>query len=562
MSDPSTFNRRFADTAGLARRFGDSDAQADAVALLRRMTDIAISLSLEKDPELLLEKILLEAKSIANADGGTLYYLTEDDYLDFAIVRTDSLNAAYGGSASKHPPLDPIAVYNEDGDPNYSVQAVFAVLKQKTINIDDVYDADGFDFEGTKKFDKQFGYRTKSVITVPMVNHKDESIACLQLINSMDPKTGEVVPFSNEVQQVVEALASLAAVTVDNKHLIEAQANLLDSFIQVLAKAIDAKSPYTGGHCERVPVLTKMLAKAGCESNEGIFKDFDLNDDEWHELHVAAWLHDCGKVSTPVHIMDKATKLETINDRIDTLRARWEVLKRDAEIEYYKALAEGKGNAAELKKIFDTRIKELDNEMDFLNTANIGGEFMKDEDIERLQSIAKGTFQYKGEDTPLLSEEEVYNLSIRRGTINAEERKVMEDHMVHTMHMLEALPFPKHLKRVPEYALGHHERMDGKGYPKGVLAGEMSIPARMMAVADVFEALTASDRPYKPAKKLSESMKIIGFMKKENHLDPEMVDLFVKSKTYIAYAKQYLTDELMDEVDEEWILGITPNEMN
>ena len=555
------FNRRFADTAGLQRRFGDASDTVDAVALLRRMTDVAIALSLEKDPELLLEKILLEAKSIANADGGTLYYLNDENQLDFAIVRTDSLNAAYGGSASKHPPLSSIPLYNDNGEANYSTQAVFAVLKQKTVNIDDVYDADGFDFEGTKQFDAQFDYRTKSVITVPMVNHKNESIACLQLINAIDPKTNEVVPFSQEIQQIVEALASLAAVTVDNKHLIEAQENLLDSFIQVLAKSIDAKSPYTGGHCERVPVLTKMLAKAGCEADYGIFKAFDLNDDEWHELHVAAWLHDCGKVSTPVHIMDKATKLETINDRIDTLRARWEVLKRDAEIEYLRAVAEDGANGDNLTKQFEARIKELDDEMDFLNTANIGGEFMKDEDIARLEDIAKGTFQYNGEDIPLLSGEELYNLSIRRGTINAEERQTMNDHMVHTKHMLEALPFPKHLKRVPEYAIGHHERMDGKGYPQGIPAGDMSIPARMMAVADVFEALTASDRPYKPAKKLSESMKIIGFMKKENHLDPEMVDLFVKSKTYMEYAKQYLTDELMDEVDEEWILGITPDTM-
>lgn len=223
--------------------------------------------------------------------------------------------------------------------------------------------------------------------------------------------------------------------------------------------------------------------------------------------------------------------------------------------------SESEISVQKLKETFDSRMAELDAEMDFINTANIGGEFMKDEDLQRLQDISKRSFKYKGEDVPLLSAEEVYNLSIRRGTINAEERKEMENHMLHTMHMLEALPFPKHLRRVPEYALGHHERMDGKGYPKGVPAGEMSIPARMMAVADVFEALTASDRPYKPAKKLSESMKIIGFMKKENHLDPEMVDLFVKSKVYLEYANHYLKPELIDEVDEEWILQMVPNEI-
>lgn len=534
----------------------------DAASLLKRLTDIAISLSLEKDPEMLLEKILMEAKSIANADGGTLYYKTDFDMLEFAIIRTTSLDTAYGGSASKVPLLEPIPLYNTDTkEPNYGTQAVFAVLQQKTINIDDVYDADGFDFEGTKNFDKRFHYRTKSVITVPMVNHKNESIGCLQLINAMDPLTGEIIEFSKEVQLVVEALASQAAVILDNKLLIHSQEELLESFIRVLAKAIDAKSPYTGQHCERVPVLTEMLAQAGCEADYGIFKDFNLDEEEQYELHVAAWLHDCGKVSTPVHIMDKATKLETIFDRIDILRARWEVLKRDAEIHYLKAMNEKDANAKVLKLAYDAQIAALNEELHFIEIANIGGEFMADDKIARLQEIAQRSWRSEQEVLPLLSEDEVYNLSIRRGTINAEERKVMNDHMVHTVTMLEELPFPKHLKRVPEYACGHHERMDGKGYPKAIPAGSMSIPARMMAVADVFEALTASDRPYKPAKKLSEAMKIIGFMKKENHLDPDMVDLFVREKIYYLYAKRYLAPELLDTVDEDWILNLTPDAM-
>lgn len=525
----------------------------DALALAKRLIHIAQALSAEQETELLLERILEEARSITRADGGTLYYRTEDDMLDFAIVRTESLNMAYGGSAKKIPVLEPIALYNEEtGEPNYTVQAVYAVLKKKPINIADVYDADGFDFAGTKQFDITFNYRTQSVITIPMVNHKGDVLGCLQLVNAQD-EHGNTIPFSKETQEITQALASQAAIILDNRQLIDAQENLLESFIKVLAKAIDNKSPYTGGHCERVPVLLEMIAEAGCKSNEGIFKDFNLNETEWHELHVAGWLHDCGKVSTPVHVMDKATKLETICDRIDTIRARYETLKRDAFIHHLQAKAD---TAA-----YSKEIEMLEEELKFVEEANIGGEFMDDNKLERLQQIASKTWVCQGKEEPLLSANELYNLSIRRGTITTEERTIMESHMNHTADMLEALPFPKHLKRVPEYALGHHERMDGKGYPRGIPAGEMSIPARMMAVADVFEALTAADRPYKPAKKLSEAMRIIGMMKKTNHLDPDMVDLFVQSKVYLDYAKKYLNASLIDDIDEDSILAIQPEPM-
>lgn len=535
------------------------DLTESTVSLIQRLTAISIALSAETSRDSILEMILLEAKSIAHADGGTLYYCTEDNRLEFAIIRTDSLGTAYGGTAASQPPMSPIALYDpHTGKPNYGTQAVFAVLNKKPINIDDVYDADGFDFQGTKKFDATYNYRTKSVITIPMISHKNEVLGCLQLVNATDPKSGEVIPFSKELQLIVQALASQAAVILDNKLLIDAQKQLLESFIEIIAQAIDKKSPYTSAHCERVPVLTKMLAKAGCESTDGIFADFNLNEEEWYELHIASWLHDCGKIVTPVHIMDKATKLETIWDRIESIEARFEVLKREAHIACLEAIARSPQQKAELERTRDEALKQLEDDLHFIRIANIGGEFMEDEKIERLKQI--GQTQWKCGDTskPLLSENEIYNLSTRRGTITNEERQIMNDHMVATLEMLEALPFPKHLRRVPEYAGGHHERMDGKGYPRGIKAGEMSIPARMMAVADVFEALTAADRPYKPAKKLSEAMRIIQDMKKHHHLDPNMVDLFVRSKTYLQYAEQYLAPELIDEIDEDAIIRTRP----
>ena len=515
----------------------------DAVALVKRLTAIGMALSAESNFDRLLEIILVEAKDIAHADGGTLYYQREDNKLEFAIVRNDTLGIAYGGSSGKKEAIEPLSLYDpQTGKPNYTTQVGFAALMQKPVNIADVYDATEFDFEGSKAFDKKHNYRTQSVITIPMINHKREVLGCLQLVNAKNPATGGVIPFNNEVQNLVQSLASQAAIILDNRKLIQAQKELLESFIKLIAKAIDAKSHYTGAHCERVPTLTNMLAHAACESTGGIFKDFNLSDEEKYELHIAGWLHDCGKVTTPVHIMDKSTKLETICDRIDLVKTRFEVAKRDAKI----ALLEKRLSP----DTYELKIKQMDEDFDFIAKANIGGEFMSDEHLATLKRIAQ--------DYAVLSENELYNLSIRRGTLTEEERTIMNDHMVQTCQMLEALPFPKHLKRVPEYAGGHHERMDGKGYPKGIKAGEMSIPARMMAVADVFEALTAGDRPYKKAKKLSEAMQIIGQMKKTNHLDPDIVDFFINSKTYLQYARQYLPQELIDTVDERELLSIKP----
>lgn len=527
----------------------------DAPDLVEQLADVAIALSQEKNQDLLLERILLEAQSIANADGGTLYVLDDEhDVLEYTIVRTDSLNVAYGGRDEKIAPFKPIRLYNDRGAPNLSTQVVRAVLEQVPINIDDVYTAStDFDFKGTKVFDETFHYRTQSVLTIPMVNHKKETIGCLQLVNAK-AEDGQTIPFSEDICQIVHALASQAAVILDNKQLIEAQRALLESFVKIIAGAIDAKSPYTGEHCSRVPVLTEMFAEAACNTTEGKFAHFSLTDEEKYELHIAGWLHDCGKIVTPVHIMDKATKMETIYDRIELVRLRYEILMRDAKV----ALLEKAIDEATYK----TRMAELEEELAFIENANIGGEFMEDEDIERLDAIGKKRWNMtSGEPLPLLTDDEIYNLSTRRGTITPEERQIMNDHMVHTVNMLESMPWPKHLRRVPEYACGHHEKMDGTGYPKGLLASTMSIPARMMAVADVFEALTASDRPYKKAKTLSEAMEIIRKFKQINHLDPDLVDFFITSGTYKKYAEMYLTPELIDEVDEAAILTTEPEQM-
>ena len=535
----------------------------DPVELVKRLTHIGKALSSERDRDTLLEHILLAAKEIAHADGGTLYLLSpEGDVLDYVIVRTDSLGIAFGGTTGKKPPFKIVRLYDpETGEPDLRTQVVRAVIRKEALNVVDAYTSREFDFTGTKKFDMKYGFRTRSVITIPMINHRGEPIGCVQLINAKDPGTGATIAFSDTMVEIIASLASQAAVIVDKETLITEQKVLLESFIKMMAQAIDAKSPYTGAHCVRVPVLTEMLAEAACNDTQGFFKSFNLTDEEKYELHIAGWLHDAGKIVTPVHVMDKATKLETIHDRIHLIVARCEILKRDAKVRMLEAKAIKGADEAALTAAYEKEIAQIEEDVRFLRTANIGGEFMEDEKIERLKKLGEQALLLDGENIPLLNGDEIYNLSTRRGTITPEERQIMNDHMVHTVNMLESMPWPRHLQRVPEYACGHHEKMDGTGYPRGVLGGTMSIPARMMCIADVFEALTAADRPYKKPKKLSEAMAIIGQFKKTNHLDPNIVDFFVSSRIYRKYAEMFLAPEQIDAVDEAAILAITPEPM-
>lgn len=501
--------------------------------------------------------ILVEAKNLCNADGGTLYLRTEDDHLRWAIVRNRSLDFKLGGTDGREITFRPIHLYHDNGAQNEHNVASYCAHAKRSINIADAYEVEGFDFSGTKAFDKANNYRSKSFLTLPLVNYEGHVIGVLQLINAQDPETGESIPFSPDLQEVVEALASQAAISLDNQILLESQRQLWDSFIKMLASAIDAKSHHTGAHCERVPILTEMITRAVCEWQEGPFASFNMSDEDWYELRIAAWMHDCGKVTTPVHVMEKATKLETIFDRIQMVSERVEIMKRDAEIEYLRGIAEG-GNHEQLKKQFEQTCAQLTDDYAFIEKANYGGEWLPPEVQQRIRDIGKRQYIKNGHAHPLLTDNEIENLIVNKGTLTDEERLIINGHMVQTVKMLEALPFPRNLKNVPEYACGHHEKMDGSGYPRGIYAGDMSVPARIMAIADVFEALTAQDRPYKKGKPLSETVYILSKMKEFNHLDPDLLDVFIKSGIYREYSARFLPTELIDEVDEDMILNMQP----
>jgi HD-GYP domain-containing protein (c-di-GMP phosphodiesterase class II) len=540
-----------------------ASASDDLMQRLEQLNSVGASLSAERDINRLLESILVAAKSITRADGGTLYQVTEERTLRFEIVRTSSLKYYLGGTTGNPVPFYPIQLL-KDGKPNHGMVAASAALTGKTVNIADAYTADGFDFTGTRAFDNKTGYRSKSFLTVPMLNHENESIGVLQLINATDPKTGEILPFSASDQRLAESLASQAAIALSNRMLINQLEQLFESFINLMNSAIDEKSPYTGGHCQRVPVLTMLLAEAVNETAEGPLSDFSMTDKDRYELKIAGLLHDCGKVTTPVHVVDKATKLETIFDRVHLIDTRFEVLKRDAELEVLRkkiAFLEQKRpmDAAGEDRRLRERLRELDDDCRFLRACNIGVERMRDEDIDRVRRIARYRWRdVAGHEADFLTDDETKNLTIRAGTLTDDERKVINHHIVATIKMLEALPWPKHLAKVPEYAGGHHERMDGKGYPRGLTRDQMSVQARCMGIADIFEALTAKDRPYKKGKTLSESLEILGRMKLNQHIDPDLFDIFVRRKVYLRYAEMFLDKEQIDVVDEAKIPGYAP----
>ena len=538
------------------------DSSTDLFRRLEQLNAIGAALSKERDINRLLETILIAAKTITHADGGTLYRMTEDGKaLRFEILRTDSLHIAMGGTTGNAINFPNLPLANAKGEHNDAMVAAYAAIHDKTVNIADAYTEAGFDFSGTRSFDERTGYRSQSFLTVPMKNHEGEIIGVLQLINAQDPVTHQVNPFASADQSLAESLASQAAIALTNRLLITQLEELFEALINLINLAIDEKSPYTGGHCQRVPALTMMLAEAADATTEGPLASFRMDERDRYELKIAGLLHDCGKVTTPVHIVDKATKLQTLFDRVHLIDTRFEVLKRDAEIAALRKQLELRKEVdaeadARIWQGYRDEVRVLDEDREFLRKTNTGGEAMKDADLQRVRDIGSRR-KWRNVDaveTEFLTADEVVNLTIRGGTLTLKERDVINYHIVATIKMLEQLPWPKHLTNVPEYAGGHHERMDGKGYPKGLTREQMSVQARMMGIADIFEALTARDRPYKPGMKLSQAMGIMANFKKNGHIDPDLFNVFVKKGVYRRYAEQYLDPVQMDAVDEEALL--------
>lgn len=523
----------------------------------RNMVQIARALSVEKDPQRRLTLLLEEAMDMTRADGGTLYLLDDDQQLRFEIMHNRSLGIRLPDSTGKRPRLAPIPLRLADGSDNRTLVAAYAALQTETVNIPDAYQAEGFDFSGTRHYDEANGYRSRSFLTVPLRNHEDDVIGVLQLINALDAG-GDAVPFSAPDQSIIESMATMAALLLTNLQLIESQKELFESFIRVIANAIDEKNPHTSQHCQRLPVIAGLIARAVDSTGQGPYSAFHFSDDELYELEVAAWMHDCGKITTPEHVINKATKLEGLFDRIELVESRCEILRRDARIDMLERLAAttDAGQHAHIEAAWQARIETLDADLAFLRQANLGAEFMGEQDKQRVRAIASR--QWRGADgssRPLLDDSELDNLLIERGTLSGDERAVINRHIDVTIRMLESLTYPKLLRQVPEIAGGHHEHMDGSGYPRGLRREQLSLRARIMGIADIFEALTAADRPYKSGKKLSEALQIMGRMRTGNHIDPDLFNLFVRERVYLQYAETHMNVDQIDAVDHATIPG-------
>ena len=545
---------------------------------IRRFLDISMAVAAENDFDKLLPRLLTETLPAADADAGILYLTDGDRLLPAAALHADATPLPAGASSIDAQAAGPLLGSAIGAGTPRAARLTDADVR--ALGLERILESTG----------------ATDAIAVPLLNRQHNLVGAMLLLRRDDTDPARL--------SFVAALSGSVAVSLESKELIKAQKMLFEAFIQLIAGAIDAKSPYTGGHCARVPELTKMLARAACAETSGPLKDFQLDEEEWEAVHVAAWLHDCGKVTTPEYVVDKATKLETLYDRIHEVRMRFEVLKRDAEIACLRAVAAGKPEV-EARAEFAQKLAGLDDDYAFVAGCNEGGEFMAPEKLERLKQIAARTWTRTLDDRigisheekerkartpapdlpvvePLLADRpehlferaardrmpadnkwgfrmdvpealynkgELYNLGVARGTLSEEERYKINEHIVQTLIMLRQLPFPKHLRNVPEIAAGHHEKMDGTGYPRRLVRDEMSPVARMMAIADIFEALTAVDRPYKKGKTLSEAIKIMSFMKKDQHIDPELFDLFLRSGVYREYAERFMKPEQIDTVD-------------
>jgi HD-GYP domain-containing protein (c-di-GMP phosphodiesterase class II) len=560
------------------------DAMDLMKSTINKFIQLINSLAGEQNLDTLLKSITKETMQICKSDAALIYLLDEQDDFLKAHYLCDKDNKQITTAALPPMSLQDAELFFTDTGAGNSKSRVIQLNKNKHNKLAPLLAVLGED--------------ELTSIVLPLQNRNDEIVGLLCFIYHDGKSTTNLKNI-----EFVEALSGFAAVTLESRQLLNMQEALLHAFIKLIAGAIDAKSPYTAGHCQRVPEITLMLAKAACASEDEKFNDFDLDDKQWEELSIACWLHDCGKVTTPEYVVDKATKLETIYDRIHEVRTRFEVLKRDAEIACWQQIAEG-GDKTTLLNEMEKQCRQLDDDFAFVAECNVGGEFMAEDKIERLQTIAARTWQRTLDDNLGLSWEELnrkassdsvlpveeklladkaehlilrhdvdrmpkdnqwgfkletpeykynrgelYNLSVQRGTLSEEERYMINGHMIQTIIMLNNLPYPKSLRNVPLIAGSHHETMDGKGYPKRLNMSEQPLTARMMVIADIFEALTASDRPYKRAKTLSESLRILSFMRNDKHIDPDLFDLFLRSSVYQEYAQKFLSPEQIDEIN-------------
>lgn len=528
------------------------------------------------DTDILIKEVMSQAQLFANVQGCIFFEVDSDrimqlKYMDFKGLSDDQIKNV----ASLFETVSLSDAKNKELKKSFELCA----LNNQIVNSDNVYAEKNVDTSHIARFDEENDFATVSVLTLPISDRKGNVVGVAEFVNAQD-ENGKTINFIPDLRSKLLSLCNILALPLENKNLKRSYSQLLESFIEIWAGAIDTKSHYTGEHCQRVPIIVKMLASAATEDQKGSLKNFNMSDDDWYSLHIASWLHDCGKITTPEYIVDKATKLETVTNRIHEIRTRFEILRRDAHIAYLQKRLANMDSKENLQAEFVMEVKKLEDDFAFVASCNIGDDPIGEEEIKRLEQIGKKSFvryfnrmlglswaeknaiensepyTHPAEETLLQdrpdhidvlnNKGELYNLKVKKGTINFEERKKINEHIEVTIDMLKALPLPKELSSVIEIAGCHHEWVNGQGYPHGLTGDQMSIQAKIVAIADVFEALTARDRPYKKPKKLSEVLQIMQEMKNIGHLDPDLYRVFIEKGVYVDYAKQYMDKEQID----------------
>lgn len=475
-------------------------------AQMQQFLKICLALSAERDRENLLSMILDTAMDITHCDAGTLYLL-EEDGLHFCRMVTRSQNVRQGGHA------DPITLPPVPMEPTYI--CAWAVLKDQSINVPDVHHDSRFDFSGSKRYDAMTGYHTDTMLVVPMANDKGEKIGAMQLINAMDGE--RVVPFSPDVELLVNAIASQTAISMTNMRYAEQITALLDSLVSALSAAIDQRTPYNANH-------TRNMVHYG----EAFLRWLDRSDVPWRfsagdrrAFLMSVWLHDVGKLVVPLEVMDKESRLGPGLERVESRFAAMRLLDRISRLE-------GRLDEA----AYQSALAEKDEALALIRRVN-GAGFLPDADLEQIQALARRAYiDEAGQERPWITPEELTQLSVRKGTLTAAERAIMESHVVMTSNILKNVAFPKAYAAVPLWAGAHHELLNGKGYPRRLSGPEIPREVRLLTILDVFDALTAKDRPYKPGMPVERALKILHSMVEEGGIDGEILTWFEQSKAW------------------------------
>ncbi|MCG8415633.1 MAG: GAF domain-containing protein [Pseudomonadales bacterium] len=551
---------------------------------LELVTRAGVIFTRERNISNILETTLNTARNLTNSDGGTIYILEEifaDNPIDpgeiasrnlkFVALQNETMGTSLKGDDIDIMPAVPLEI---DGKPNLNNVSSYCAITGEMLNFDDVYHADGFDFTGTSSYDEANNYRSQSMLVIPLEDHENRIIGVLQLINRRLPD-GEIGGFTAEDIELVQSVSFPAAASITQQRLIDEQANLFNSFVTMLAQGLGEKSPHTYNHIRRVAALGEAISTSVSDWDEGLYADVKYSEEEMAEIRLAGWMHDIGKITTPEHIVSKQVKLQVVMDRFELLVERFNSKMKDHKIEMLeKQLAAAKAGASDeeisaLQTDCEEKLSQLAAQLDALFATNRGSEEMPAEQIELIEELAKQSVEsfYKSEvvidhgfpllksftadshQAPLLSDWEKEHLLISRGTLTEDERNQIKLHADRSWRWLMELPFPRDQKRLPLYAGAHHEHLDGSGYPNGIKGEAMPMQARILAIADIYEALVANDRPYKDPMPLSQAMDILGDMVKRGALDGEVMRIFLQSGDYLNYAREFLDPEQIDDVD-------------